>query len=56
MKEIIQIKYNELYLNSAEFRIFVENMEKYSTEEIISLYGLNSVLISCDSVHSEMQA
>ncbi|MBQ0089985.1 MAG: hypothetical protein KBT27_11725 [Prevotellaceae bacterium] len=39
MKDTINNKYNDLYANSLDFRIFVEKMEKYSTDEIIALYG-----------------
>lgn len=40
MKNAINKKYNDLYANSFEFRLFVEKMEKYSNEEIKAKYGL----------------
>ena len=56
MKDIINSKYNDLYVNSAEFRLFVEKMEKYSTDELNTLYGTKSNIISCLAVLSKMQS
>lgn len=52
----IKEQYNNLTLNSAKFRAFVEKMDKYSTEEIIELYDLKSDIICYCSGLSEMQA
>lgn len=46
MNDLIQRQFNDLYANSADFRIFVERMQKYSTDEIVRKYGLNTELIS----------
>lgn len=40
MREVINKKYTDLIANNGEFRAFVEKMDKYSTDEIIALYGL----------------
>lgn len=52
MKEAIKKQYNNM-LNNADFRAFVEIMDKYSTDEIIALYGLNNNTISCFAGLSE---
>lgn len=39
-------QYATLIMNNDDFRAFVESMEKYSTKEIIALYGLENSLIS----------
>lgn len=47
MNDIINKKYNDLITNNDDFRRFVENMDKYSNEEIISMYGLK---ITCSGL------
>lgn len=49
MNEYINQQYNNLYEESADFRAFVESMEKYSTEEIAALYELKLDVISCSA-------
>lgn len=44
MKELIDKTYDDLMVNTDDFSHFIESMEKYSTEEIISLYGVDSVV------------
>ena len=39
--------YSIFIANNADFRVFVENMEKYSTDEIINLYGLKNAIVGC---------
>lgn len=56
MKDLIQKNYNDLYANSADFRIFVERMQKYNTDEIVRKYELNTELISYCSGLSKRQA
>lgn len=46
MKDIINREYINLISNNADFSAFVEDMEKYSTDEIIALYGLKNDIIS----------
>ena len=46
MKNKINQKFNDLYVDSCEFRAFVEKMNKYSTDEIIEQYGLKTDTIS----------
>lgn len=38
--------YTNLIANNADFRAFVESMEKYSTDEIIAMYELENDVIS----------
>lgn len=45
MKEQINQKYNNLIANSAQFRQFVIDMDKLSTNEIIARYELKTDLI-----------
>lgn len=40
----VQKQYNDLYAKSSDFRIFVKNMNKYTTKEIERKYKLNSEL------------
>lgn len=48
MTEIISKMYGNLIADSADFRQFVEDMEKYTTEEILAEYGLkNSITCPC---------
>lgn len=48
VSKIINEMYVNLIANSANFRQFVEDMEKYTTEEIIAEYGLkNSIICPC---------
>lgn len=46
----INKKYSDLIVNNCDFRMFVENMEKYSTDEIITLYALKIDIISCSGL------
>ena len=46
MKEIINEQYQKLYSESVEFRLFVEKMEKLSTNEIKAEFGVNNKVIS----------
>lgn len=56
LKEIIKNQYSNLILNSDEFRQFVENMDKLSTNEIIAEYELKNDIISYCSGLLRMQA
>lgn len=56
MKELINQQYNDLYANSLDFRLFVEKMDKYSTEEIKHLYDLKIDVISYPADPLEKQA
>jgi len=56
MKERINKKCANLITDNADFRAFVEQMEKYSTEEIIALYGLDNDIIFYCSGLSKMPA
>lgn len=48
MDYIINKMYSDLISNSAEFRQFVEDMKKYSTDEILAEYELkNSIICPC---------
>ena len=46
MKEIINNKYNNLILNSSDFRQFVENMDKLSNDEIVARYEAKNAILS----------
>lgn len=56
MNELINKQYADLILNNADFRAFVEKMDKYSTDEIIVKYGLILDTISCLPGLSRKQA
>ena len=56
MNEYINQQYNRIYQESADFRIFVDNMSKYSTNEIIEQYNLQCDIISYFAVLSKRQA
>lgn len=55
MKDIIQKQFNDLYANSAEFRIFADRLKEVSTEDIQREYGLNDEAIACYFGHLKMQ-
>lgn len=56
MKDIINQQYNDLYVNSSDFRLFVEKMDKLSNEELESLYGRKNSIISYLGVLSKRQS
>lgn len=45
--ENINDLYTNLIANNADFRAFVESMEKYSTDEIIAMYELEMIISYC---------
>lgn len=47
MNEYIHTEFTNLITNSSDFRAFAENLDKYTTEEIITLYELNIEVNSC---------
>lgn len=55
MKDIINRKYNDFIMNSLEFREFVSKMDKYSTEEIQTLYDLkiNAIFYPVDPLEKQ---
>lgn len=56
MNEIIKEKYNNMVANSADFRRFINLVDKIPINEIICAYGLKNDVISCCSGLSEMPA
>lgn len=56
MKETIKKQYANLISNSCDFREFVKNMDKYTTDEIEIKYGLKTNIISYCSDLSKRQA